>query len=1145
MSLAEYDALEQAFRGVDFTQRSITTKTLPGRVYPKRYNESVSREAYAGSSSASSDSPSSSASSVSDEPLATPPHLTDLPTALPPTPPTLTSSDATPERQREPSPASPTTRFAPRKSELSYLPTPEPSPPATSEHFPAPEFLRLPKSARSLRPGASSRAESFRTAREWPSMPRIDFGAIPSPQSPGLNLMDERMSRVSKRSEEVLGEGIVLRRKRRYDGLARAQPESSYATGKEWLSPSKRVGMPAAGDAVPEDDEVRMELPAVHPPLLDYSAPDDASPKEDEMQRDLSPTMVPLPDTPALDDASPADDEARPEISPTQIPLPVTPDLEGASRTREEVPRKASPATIPLPEVPPVVQQPETAMSDLIRPQPVRLHSHYDTYEPLDLDKHVSYGSLSPDAEVEDVNDHEVPTSPSRNTISTEDVNNALYAEIQQANVKRHSTISNRSDSFFVGVLPDLREHKLKRSAGHSSLRHASGESGASRDSGPRLKHAQDRIGAHGVSHVSIPVPSLTLKHKRMRLERVSEVKSTISHEFASAPASPTLRHSRAQVTRIGSGHTDEARAPVSPSSRHTRARVGQVGPVEVPMRAIEVVAPAPLLLRHKRAHLGRVSDSSSSSQTDGASAPPSPTLRHRRAHVQDLRANGASAPGSPALQHPPMQSERVVSSGQTHDTSVPSSPTLRHKRAQLPSRSLEASPEIAPPTELRSVSLPVKLSEMTKMTQLALATTSADTPQHVLRRHDRALVHGINERFQSSERTVRRFSREAQLENNSHVRRTSLHLRHASADTVASGLGIQYSPRKGSDPRDPRFLYASTTPMSTSQMSENMEVCEARGMELFTHCNGSLLLVQQGGVGRAEGREVESPPVEDLLGKHAHSRLEEERIADSPPVGSMLGLTDQDMGVGSPLPQPQQARKTKRLSLSESIRTAIFPLPLPPPQLGPSVLVDSPSTHHALPAVAIIPPTPVSELDRQLELVDDEPPTNRPGLQRSQSLLQRARRYSSTILFGRATSLRRQEPRPESPRPSNLSPMWRPRGFWDDFDSDSEYDEYDLPHELIPNAPNPAAQNDKFSGKQGGFLTRSLSARLPSLTNRRDSGVARHGSLSSRGPATASAPTPLFVLPFSGGRRIQYVGFGGLRARRVERGGTGGTQMR
>ena len=419
----------------------------------------------------------------------------------------------------------------------------------------------------------------------------------------------------------------------------------------------------------------------------------------------------------------------------------------------------------------------------------------------------------------------------------------------------------------------------------------------------------------------------------------------------------------------------------------------------------------------------------------------------------------------------------------------------------------------------------------------------------------------GMLERSPTSGR-LRRFSREERLENNDHVRRTSMdHVKTSKliAESVAKGFEtyktaapssqdadvlpsppersrrtssqdrgiLPASPRKS---LDARFLHPTTTPMSTSQFSDRTEVelCEASGVRFYPHNNDSLLVVQHGSRPVSKGRDVVLDGYE-MPDEQTNGLAQPVFAAQVDPPTPTLAAKDPATGVDSPLTNP---------------RTAPEP-----------------------PVIKFIPPTPKEELDRELK--EDErvspsgPKASMP--ERRFSLLQRARRYSDTLFRG--TGSVRRPKRETEERETYLSPLWRPQGFWDEFDSEDE-DEFE-PLGTLPRGGDTSDVRG-IDAKRTGIFPRAMSKRLPGFRGQggflvgNSLGLDRHGSNNRRhyvstGSRTLSkreseellkrisyakgkspsqdslrkvAKARTFVVPLSGGRRAQWVGVKTFRAK-------------
>jgi hypothetical protein len=409
----------------------------------------------------------------------------------------------------------------------------------------------------------------------------------------------------------------------------------------------------------------------------------------------------------------------------------------------------------------------------------------------------------------------------------------------------------------------------------------------------------------------------------------------------------------------------------------------------------------------------------------------------------------------------------------------------------------------------------------------------------------------------------LRRFSRGERLENNDAVRRTSLD--HEKAMKIAPELpakkievdkgNLSSPPERGSfqstldkavlpsSPRksmDARFLHPTTTPMSTSQFSDRTEVelCEASGVRIYPHNNDSLLVVQHGS--RPVSKDKTSNPdgydtVEDQL-KGLGKPIFAAQIDPPTPV---LKNQDPPYNLDSPLTNP---------------RTAPEP-----------------------PTFKFIPPTPNEELERTLSEDERREGTLKAEVnlpERRLTLLQRARRYSDSLFF-RTGSLRRpRRPGPEE-RDTYLSPMWRPSAFWrnDEYSDSEDEDDFERAGALPKGGDTSDVGEDE---NRKGLLPRAMSKRLPGFRGTggflvgNSLGLDRHGTnnrrhyvstrtktlskrqseeflknLASRNAGATYQTSPAsqeslrrivkartFVVPFTGGKRAQWVGTRRFRAK-------------
>ncbi|OJD36636.1 uncharacterized protein BKCO1_10000142 [Diplodia corticola] len=217
-----------------------------------------------------------------------------------------------------------------------------------------------------------------------------------------------------------------------------------------------------------------------------------------------------------------------------------------------------------------------------------------------------------------------------------------------------------------------------------------------------------------------------------------------------------------------------------------------------------------------------------------------------------------------------------------------------------------------------------------------------------------------------------------------------------------------------------------TTTPFSQMSDTSGLEISEATAVSIYPHNNHSLLVVQQVAQTDSTSNSNSSTTY--------HTTPSHRRSVSSPPLGRELSPPVLTFNPATP---PQQMIEDFGAACNGAVDS-----PLKNPRKPPEP-----------PAFKIIPPTPASELERdpmsESAMVGS---SSRP--KRRQTLAKRARRYSDTILnpiLARTTSVAKRNPKGQvntaagskQAKDTNLHPLWRPRGFWDDFDSDSE-DEWD-----------------------------------------------------------------------------------------------------
>ena len=362
--------------------------------------------------------------------------------------------------------------------------------------------------------------------------------------------------------------------------------------------------------------------------------------------------------------------------------------------------------------------------------------------------------------------------------------------------------------------------------------------------------------------------------------------------------------------------------------------------------------------------------------------------------------------------------------------------------------------------------------------------------------------------------------------------------------ELLANHLKIQsHSGQRSLEPKADhavaRHVLSNNTPLSAhSDRTEHMEVNEAKAINIYPHNNDSLLLVQQRG---SQRQSVPLEAIESVSNESTGSERDNSAKTkmqpiftafvrpSTPPVRAFKGLDDV-VQVDSPLTNP---------------RAAPFP-----------------------PAIKFIPPTPNDEVDRQLggfEEPEEAKTSNRRDEDcarpvRRQSLMEKARRYSESFVqpfLGRNASLSSRRRRhsirqpgegeePEGERATNLHPLWRPRGFWDDFDSESEED-YDGDHCSDDHEPLPRGGDtsdtgyDAFpSSRSKTWRPRQMSVRMPGFRGTggfllgNSLGLGRHGTNNRRhyvDPPASIRNTSTDNVPASNGGLLGL----GLRKRKSE----------
>lgn len=280
-----------------------------------------------------------------------------------------------------------------------------------------------------------------------------------------------------------------------------------------------------------------------------------------------------------------------------------------------------------------------------------------------------------------------------------------------------------------------------------------------------------------------------------------------------------------------------------------------------------------------------------------------------------------------------------------------------------------------------------------------------------------------------------------------------------------------QASPRRSSDSRDIRNLHSSTSPFSQlSDRTDSMELNEAKAINLYSHENKSLLMVQN----VAKRRLAETWNANGTRSIEALTTPEsEDETTIQPSHPTFHAVID--------TPTPPTLENSNRVDVDSPLRN---PRTAPQPP--------------RLPAVIVSPATPSSQLRKTPS--PPSPPLRRP------CLVEKARKYSETLIqpflpssLSRRNSVSSQRPKSQQDRDTTLHPFWRPRGFWDDF-TDSEGEEYS-DDELPLGGDTSDVQSLESLEQNRGWRSKRLSVRLPGFRGQggfmlgNSLGIDRHGT--------------------------------------------------
>lgn len=562
------------------------------------------------------------------------------------------------------------------------------------------------------------------------------------------------------------------------------------------------------------------------------------------------------------------------------------------------------------------------------------------------------------------------------------------------------------------------------------------------------------------VVYLNPPPKSQTLRHAGRNLALRGDGSSNRTCSDSIATSHNHLRHrrlplpGRADMVKDGLDSTRTLRAASNPETRTQRPQ--QIPVIVIPERRASHPPSqclfTPHLRRHEKLHL----------LTDQQHR-----LHHSKPNTTLLQAENSSGSARPSLD------EQLEATGP--ELSIP---TLE-------------SPVRLQPSRLRHVSAPLQLERPTsKLVQLSPVRSNGldNRPSKI----DLPPSQGWHRSMPDSDLLS------PESEHPSSLRRPSIDQGESPSLSRTLQFGsnhglydysMQLSPRK-SDHANARHLHSAATPASVavstfSDRTDLMEVNEAKAVNLYPHQNRSLILVQHLSRSSDASRTVQD-----------HSPLDE---------------------LSTPSESDDYPDETRSL---RPVFTAVVEPSTPIAQLFNLDSVDSPLRNPRAapqpPVIQFIPPTPSASMEETRPERSPSPPKpiRRP------SLVQRARRYSESILQPfRSTSVSRrhshERPSSSADRDTTLHPFWRPRGFWDEFDSDSDSFSDDDDEALPPGGDtSDIGHDDEVETQQRKqWSPRKMSVRMPGFRGTggfllgNTLGIDRHGT---------NVRRPYVALPFS-----------------------------
>ena len=508
-------------------------------------------------------------------------------------------------------------------------------------------------------------------------------------------------------------------------------------------------------------------------------------------------------------------------------------------------------------------------MNRTISPTPPRTRYRFESPQverEMDWEKHISYVSGPEELDLGEANEGPPEMQEVNNGAltglgvsgvemeekhrSAEDMNNSVYKQIQQENIRRESAISTNSGAIRAGiVLPSAEStpKSVRRRKKCGSLRDGPASEG---------KRHSDENTEHVLKHERRHLPtrrelqeSPVLVRKRGQEEPSRSTPNDVRQVSSPARLGEDASK-RATLTLARKVGRDERDAPDNHSRKLKRQSHGERLSKNMDVRRTSLeVSPSDLEEAFDRIDRG------------AASVRKQKTPSQQRARMDTFQSTDARAP--PVEQQ--QQMNKGVKRSKPPNLDGPYDVVL-HKA--IPSVSSE--PEVpASPRQVRRFSREERLENNEQLRRFS-APQSQDQQTSAGQSSD------LDRQF-SSESATKRGSLEP---------------------------SVLSSPRKS---MDARFLHPTTTPMSVSAFSdrtENIEVCEASGVRIYPHNNNSLLVVQQGS--RPASKDTKTPEGQNLA--DVNPNAEPIFAAQIDPPTPVLGNSNPSAHVDSPLTNPRAA---------------------------------------------------------------------------------------------------------------------------------------------------------------------------------------------------------------------------------------------